>query len=224
MTNTFCYRYPHPAVTTDIVVFTIRDQRLQLLLIRRGGNPFRGEWALPGGFLEIDEDLEHCAKRELEEETGISEVYLEQLYTFGRPDRDPRERIISVTYFALSPSDRMELKAASDADDIRWFPFEELPQLAFDHNEIIELARRRLTAKLSYSTIAFQFMPDNFTLSELQRVYEILRNEKLDKRNFRKWILALEQIEETGEKRRNGNHRPAMMYRVINPCRIEFFR
>ena len=224
MTDSYCYRYPHPAVSTDIVVFTIRDQRLQLLLIRRGGPPFLGEWALPGGFLDIDEDLEHCAKRELAEETGIADVYLEQLYTFGRPDRDPRERVISVTYYALSPSDRMALRAASDADDVRWFPFEEIPRLAFDHNRIVALAHRRLIAKLSYSTIAFQFMPHTFTLSELQGVYEILRNEKLDKRNFRKWILALDQIEPTGEKRRNGSHRPAMTYRVNNPDRVEYIR
>ena len=224
MTTTFCYQYPHPAVTTDVVLFTILETRLQLLLIRRGGEPFRGEWALPGGFLEIDEDLEHCAKRELSEETGITDVYLEQLYTFGHPDRDPRERVISVTYYALSPPDRMELRAASDADEVRWFPFEEIPRLAFDHNSIVELAHRRLIAKLTYSTIAFQFMPENFTLSELQGVYETLRNEKLDKRNFRKWILALDQIEETGQKRRNGNHRPAMMYRVTNPERVEIIR
>lgn len=220
----YSYPYPHPAVTTDVVVFTIRDQRLNLLLVRRAAPPYAGMWALPGGFLDIDEDLEHCAKRELEEETGVTGVYLEQLYTFGQPDRDPRERIISVTYYALVPSDRIELRAASDAAAADWFALDNLPALAFDHDRIIALAHRRLVDKLDYSTIAFQFMPETFTLSELQRVYEILLNEKVDKRNFRKRMLALQQIEETGTLRRNGKHRPARVYRVKNPERVEIIR
>jgi 8-oxo-dGTP diphosphatase len=224
MTGPFSYPHPHPAVTTDIVVFTIRDQQLKLLLIQRKAPPYEGMWALPGGFLEIDEDLETCAKRELEEETGISGVYLEQLYTFGRPGRDPRERVISVTYYALLPSNRIELKAASDAADAARFSLDQLPPLAFDHNEIVQQAHKRLVAKLDYSTIAFQFLPETFTLSELQAVYETLLNEELDKRNFRKWVLALEQIEETGEQRRNGNHRPARVYRLMNPERVEILK
>lgn len=224
MTGPFSYPYPHPAVTTDIVVFTIRDQQLKLLLIQRKGPPHEGMWALPGGFLEIDEDLEACAKRELKEETGIDEVYLEQLYTFGRPGRDPRERVISVTYYALLPSDRIELRAASDAADAAWFSLDQLPPLAFDHNEIVQQAHKRLVAKLDYSTIAFQFLPETFTLSELQAVYETLLNEELDKRNFRKWVLALEQIEKTGEQRRSGNHRPARVYRLMNPERVEILK
>jgi len=220
----YCYPYPHPAVTTDIAVFTILDQQLKLLLVHRGAPPFQGMWALPGGFLDIGEDLEACAKRELEEETGISGIYLEQLYTFGAPDRDPRERVISVTYYALTPSDRLQLKAASDAMDAAWFALDNMPPLAFDHQEIITLAHRRLAAKLGYSTIAFQFMPETFTLSELQTVYEIVLNKKLDKRNFRKWILALDQIEETGELRRSGNHRPARTYQLKNPARVEIIK
>jgi 8-oxo-dGTP diphosphatase len=219
-----CYAHPHPAVTTDVVVFTIRDRRLNLLLIERGGEPFRGIWALPGGFLDIDEDLEACAKRELEEETGVSGVYLEQLYTFGKPDRDPRERVISIAYYALVPSDRLQVKAASDASDAKWFALDEMPELAFDHNQIIKQAHGRLVAKLDYSTIAFQFMAETFTLSELQAVYEILLDEELDKRNFRKWILALEQVEETGALRRTGNHRPARMYRLKNPDQVEIIK
>jgi 8-oxo-dGTP diphosphatase len=224
MPNHYTYSYPHPAVTTDVVVFTIRDQQLKLLLVKRGAPPFEGMWALPGGFLDIDEDLESCAKRELAEETGIRDIYLEQLYSFGRPDRDPRERVISVTYYALLPSDHVQLKAASDAAAADWFPLHRLPPLAFDHQEIITLAHQRLVAKLDYSTIAFQFMPETFTLSELQTVYETLLNAELDKRNFRKWILALEQIEETGELRRSGNHRPARIYRVKNPERVEIIK
>lgn len=219
-----CYQYPHPAVTTDVAVFTIRDQQLKLMLVRRGSPPFQGMWALPGGFLGIAEDLEVCAKRELEEETGISGVYLEQLYTFGAPDRDPRERVISITYYALAPSDRLKLKTASDAMDADWFALDKMPPLAFDHQEIITLAHQRLGAKLGYSTIAFQFMPETFTLSELQTVYEILLNEELDKRNFRKWLLALDQIEETGKLRRTGNHRPARIYQLKNPERVEIIK
>jgi len=221
---TFQYQYPHPAVTTDVAVFTLRDQQLQLLLIRRAEEPYKGHWALPGGFLEIDEDLDSCAKRELKEETGVDDLYLEQLYTFGRPDRDPRERVISVTYYALVPADKLNLSAGSDATEASWFPLQALPRLAFDHEEIILLARERLAAKTHYSTIAFQLMPETFTLSELQVVYEILRNEKLDKRNFRKWVLSLGQLEETGGKRRNGNHRPAKIYRLIDPGQVQIIR
>lgn len=220
----FCYRYPHPAVTTDVVVFTIRAGRLHLLLVERGNPPFHGHWALPGGFLDIGEDLDACAQRELEEETGVGGVYLEQLYTFGRPGRDPRERVISVTYFALAPAGRISPKAASDAAAVDWFAIDRLPELAFDHAEIIATAHRRLVAKLDYSTIAFQLMPETFTLSELQRVYEALLNEPLDKRNFRKRILALDQIEATGQLKRNGSHRPAREYRLKHPERVDIIK
>jgi 8-oxo-dGTP diphosphatase len=224
MDASYCYHYPHPAVTTDIVVFAIREQELRLLLIRRRDEPYRGMWALPGGFLEIDEEIETCAKRELEEETGLCYLYLEQLYTFGRPDRDPRERVISVAYFALVSPDTPEPRAGDDARELAWFPLSELPPLAFDHREIILLAHRRLISKLNYSTIAFQFLPKSFTLSELQTVYEILRGEPLDKRNFRKSVLALKQLEETGEKRRSGSHRPARIYRLRHPERVDIIR
>lgn len=220
----YTYEYPHPAVTTDIVIFTIRDRQLKLLLIKRAGAPFKGKWALPGGFVNPDEDLEESAMRELEEETGLSGVYLEQLYTFGKPKRDPRERVITVAYYALIPSDRLQLRAATDAEAVGWFAMDDLPLLAFDHKEIVALAHQRLAAKLDYSTIAFQFMPDEFTLSELQGVYEIIRGEPLDKRNFRKWVLALEQIEETGKEKREGPHRPAMLYRVKHPGRVEIIK
>lgn len=220
----YCYEYPHPAVTTDVVLFTIRDRRLQLLLIRRGGEPFKGHWALPGGFIDIDEDLEQGALRELEEETGVSGVYVEQLRTYGRPGRDPRERVISVAYYALAPSERLQLQAASDAAEASWFPVGDLPTLAFDHDKIIQTAHERLVAKLDYSTIAFQFMPESFTLSELQEVYQTLLDAELDKRNFRKWALALEQIEETGEQRRRGSHRPARLYRLKHRSGIDFIK
>jgi len=220
----FCYRYPHPAVTTDVVLFTIRDEKLQLLLIRRRNPPFRGQWALPGGFLDMDEDLAACALRELKEETGIGNVYLEQLYTFGKPGRDPRERVISVAHYGLAPSESITLKPDSDAAEAAWFAFDELPELAFDHREIVEKAHERLVSKLEYSTIAFQFLPKQFTLSELQDVYETIRSEPIDKRNFRKWILGRNLIEETGNERRNGSHRPAKLFRNKHPGRVEIIR
>jgi 8-oxo-dGTP diphosphatase len=223
-TAPFCYVFPHPAVTTDVVLFTIRDEALNLLLIRRGREPFADCWALPGGFLDVDEDLDRCAERELEEETGVSGLYLEQLYTFGKTGRDPRERVISVAYFALAPSDRMRLRAGDDAADAAWFTLTDLPALAFDHAEIIRTAQRRLIAKLDYSTIAFQFLPETFTLAELQRLYEILIDAPIDKRNFRRWALALGQVEETGELRRCGSHRPARVYRLTQRERVTYLK
>ena len=218
----YSYEYPHPAVTTDIVIFTIRDQKLQLLLIKRREQPFQGQWALPGGFVQMEETLDTCALRELEEETGVSGVFLEQLYTFGEVNRDPRERVISVAYYALIPSDKVELRAATDADAVGWFEMNEIPSLAFDHAEIVTAAHERLVAKLDYSTIAFQFMPKEFTLTELQNVYELILREKIDKRNFRKSILALDVLKETGKKKSEAAHRPAMLYRLKNRNTILF--
>ena len=219
----YTYDYPHPAITTDIVIFTIRQQ-LELLLIRRVDDPHKNSWALPGGFVNIDEDLEHCALRELEEETGVTGVYLEQLYTFGAPGRDPRERIISVAYYALVPPDLMHIRAASDAREVAWFEVKKLPPLAFDHKSIVEKAHQRLSAKLNYSTIALQFMPKKFTLSELQKVYESILGTSLDKRNFRKRVTALGCVKETGEYRRNGNHRPARLFTMTSPGTVEFVK
>jgi len=216
----YSYTYPHPAVTTDVVLFTIKDTRLQLLLVQRAAEPYQDYWALPGGFLEIDETLEACALRELAEETGIDGVYLEQLYTFGQPDRDPRERVISVAYYALAPFDRLTPRAASDARRVGWHPIDSLPALAFDHTRIIDLAHRRLVAKLDYTTIALQFLEPEFTFRELQTVYECILNARLDKRNFRKRIHALDLLQETGNLVRNGNHRPAKTYRSKNPAEV----
>jgi 8-oxo-dGTP diphosphatase len=218
---TYAYPYPHPAVSTDVALFTLRNGALCLLLIQRANPPFQGSWALPGGFLEIDEDLDDCALRELQEETGIEGVYLEQLYTFGSPDRDPRERVISVAYFALARSDSLRPKAASDARALAWYPVKALPELAFDHVRIVRTALARLSAKLNYSTIGFQLLPETFTLSQLQSVYEILLGEPQDKRNFRKGMLARGILIETGEYARSGNHRPAKTYRVSDPSRVD---
>jgi 8-oxo-dGTP diphosphatase len=177
-------------------------------------------WALPGGFLEIDEDLETCAKRELGEETGIHDVNLEQLATFGHPNRDPRERIISIAYYALAHPKPLRARAGSDARELCWFPLKKLPQLAFDHARIIALAYQRLVAKLDYADILFQIMPETFTLSELQSYYEIILNRRLDKRSLRKRLLAQNLIHATGRYTFSGKHRLARLYRARNPQRV----
>jgi 8-oxo-dGTP diphosphatase len=211
------------AVTTDVVIFTIRRKALQLLLIKRKKPPFQDVWALPGGFAGAREGLETSAMRQLEEETGLRDLYLEQLYTFGDPQRDSRQRVICVAYYALVPSERLHLNT-NDSDGPTWFAFDQLPPLAFDHAEVCALAHRRLTAKLAYSTIALQFMPSQFTLGELQSVYEIISSRPLDKRNFRKHALALAKIEPTGAERRNGKHRPARLYRVKRPGQVDIIK
>jgi 8-oxo-dGTP diphosphatase len=220
----FTYEYHRPAVTVDITVFTVRNDELNVLLIKRAEKPFQGEWALPGGFVTEDEGLEAAAERELVEETGVSGVYLEQLFTFGAPGRDPRGHTVTVAYSALIPSDNLELTASTDAEGVAWFGIDKLPDLAFDHDEILELALDRLVAKLEYSTIAFQLMPKSFTLTELQHVYELIERNAIDKRNFRKRILALGAIEPTGEEKREGPHRPAKLYRVIDRSKVDVIR
>lgn len=209
----YTYDHPRPALTVDIVIFTLRDEQLQVLLVQRRSEPFAGEWALPGGFVEMDESLETAAARELEEETGVHDAYLEQLYTYGEPGRDPRGRVVSVAYYALIPADaRVLTEGGSDASRAGWFPVEALPVLAFDHAEIVSYALRRLRYKLEYSAVGFQLLPDEFTLSELQHTYEIILGERLDKRNFRRRILEAGIIEATPNTR-TGEGRPARLYR-----------
>src|SRR5712691_9010622 len=210
-------RYERPSVTVDVVMMSLRQRDLQVLLVKRRSWPYEDMWAIPGGFVNIDETLEAAAKRELQEETGLQDVYLEQLYTFGDPGRDPRTRVITVVYFALLDSERLQVKAASDAADVEWFSVDNLPPLAFDHSKILQYALERLRGKLGYTTIAFSLLPEQFTLRELQRVYEIILHRKLDKRNFRKKILATGILEDTGDKKMEGTHRPARLYR-FNPA------
>lgn len=212
------------ALTTDVVIFTIRDERLSVLLLKRSREPFAGDWALPGGFVGLGEGLDECAARMLGEKTGVRGVYLEQLYSFGAPERDPRGQVVTVAYYALVPIDRIRLREDAGASQLAWYPVEDLPELAFDHSSIIEMAHQRLAAKLDYSTIALQFMPDKFTLSELQTVYETILGEDLDKRNFRKRLRGLRCLEETGESFRAGKHRPAKLFRVRKPGRVEIIK
>ncbi len=204
--------YPRPSVTVDLVIFTIAEDDLKVLLIRRGQEPFKGRWALPGGFVEIDESLERAAARELKEEVGVTNVYLEQLFTFGEPKRDPRGRVISVSYFALVDAERQRLVASSDAAEAQWRSVFDAPKLAFDHARILDTAVWRLRNKIEWTTVGYELMPKKFTLSELQRVYEIILQRPVDKRNFRKKILAQGQIIELNETRSDVAHRPARLY------------
>ena len=212
--------FDRPSVTTDVVALTTQNGHLCVLLVRRGVWPFEGAWALPGGFIQMSEDLETAARRELAEETGISARYLEQLYTFGGPNRDPRTRVLSVAYFALLPGEESGQRpmdapqAGTDAREAKWWNIADLPALAFDHGEIVRIALSRLRAKLAYSSVAYALLPHEFTLTELQSVYEIILGETLDKRNFRKKMLAVPELLEAAEgQKQSGPHRPAQLYR-----------
>ena len=207
-------KYDRPSVSVDMVVFSLIAEKLCVLLIRRKFPPFQDMWAIPGGFVRPDESLDDAALRELEEETGVKDVFLEQLYTFGEPDRDPRTRVITVAYYAIVPADAVTAhRPGDDAAETRWFSMYDLPELAFDHAKILDYALTRLRYKLEYTMVGFQLLPDEFTLSELQHAYEIILEESLDKRNFRRKILSADIIEETGRKKKEGEGRPAMLYR-----------
>jgi 8-oxo-dGTP diphosphatase len=207
------YTYSRPAVTVDCVVFGLDEGALKLLLIRRGLKPYKGSWALPGGFVRIEETLDNAARRELREEAGLGDVFLEQLYTFGALDRDPRERVISVAYYALVKLIDHTVKASTDAMDVRWFAAAELPDLAFDHGMIVATALARLQGKLRYQPVGFELLPRKFTLSELQHLYEAIIGTDLDKRNFRKKVLDLGLLIPLDESRMSGRHRPAQLFR-----------
>lgn len=211
----YTYEYPRPLVTVDMILFAFQHDELTVLLIKRSHPPFEGKWALPGGFVEEHEDLYDAARRELQEETNVSNVYLEQLYTFGQPGRDPRARVITVAYFALLSADEVaqqRIHGGSDVGEARWWNIYNLPELAFDHQRILDYALQRLRWKLEWTALGFLLLPKEFTLSELQRVYETVLHEPLDKRNFRRKILSAGVLEPTGNMRA-GDHRPAKLYR-----------
>jgi 8-oxo-dGTP diphosphatase len=203
--------FPRYAVTADVVIFSLQEGILKVLLIRRGRAPFAGKWALPGGFVEPDESLEGAACRELEEETGVRDVYIEQLYTFGEPGRDPRGRTITVSYIALVPAG-VAGRAGDDAAEAAWHSVAALPELAFDHRQIVDYALQRLRYKLEYTSVGFELLPDEFTLGQLQAAYEIVLGERLDKRNFRRRILESGILDEVGRKTEAAHGRPALLY------------
>ncbi|MHB8882953.1 MAG: NUDIX hydrolase [Thermodesulfovibrionales bacterium] len=210
---TVTYKYPRPNLAVDCVVFGLDEADLKILLIQRGLPPFEGKWALPGGFVQMDETLEEAAKRELKEETGIQNLFLEQLYTFGAVDRDPRERVVSVAYYALVNLRDHKLMAATDARDAAWFSVDDLPPLAFDHTEISGVALKRLKGKVVYEPIGFELLPEKFTLTQLQQMYEKILERPIDKRNFRKKILGMDLLHELDEVQVDVSHRAARLYR-----------
>ena len=201
-------------LTVDIVIFTIEQGALKVLLVKRGIEPFAGQYAIPGGFVLENESLDQAAMRELREETGVAEVYLEQLYSFGDPRRDPRGRVVTVAYYALISADHCQLRAGSDAAAAAWFAVDAVPDLAFDHAKILAYAVERLRNKLEYTTVGFQLLPEKFSLSELQEVYEAILGKKLDKRNFRRKLALLKILKPTSEYRRGGR-KPARLYRFV---------
>ncbi|MEK6249004.1 MAG: NUDIX hydrolase, partial [Planctomycetales bacterium] len=196
---TYSYEYPRAALTVDCVVFALDEEDLQVLLIQRDLPPFEGRWALPGGFMRLDEALEESARRELQEETGIENVYLEQLFTIGELDRDPRERVVTVAYYGLVKLSDHKVQAATDAREAAWFAVDDVPQLAFDHKKILKMAHERLRGKVRYQPIVFELLPAKFTLRQIQHLYEVVLDRPLDKRNFRKKILSMDIMVELDE-------------------------
>lgn len=200
-------------MTVDCVVFGFDEGDLKVLLIKRGLDPFKGRWALPGGFVRVDETVDAAARRELTEEAGLSNVFLEQLYTFGEVNRDPRERVVSVAYYALVKLSAHEAKAATDAANAKWFSVSQAPKLAFDHADILSTAIERLKGKVRYQPIGFELLPPKFTLSQLQHLYEVVLGAELDKRNFRKKVLGFGLLVPLKETQMMGRHRPAQLFR-----------
>jgi 8-oxo-dGTP diphosphatase len=207
------YQFARPALTVDIVVFALDERDLQVMLVQRELAPFAGDWALPGGFVRVEETLDAAAARELREETGLGNIFLEQLFTFGAVDRDPRERVVTVAYFALVNLAGHAVAASTDARSAAWFAINDAPPLAFDHQQILDVALERVRAKVRYQPLGFELLPENFTLRQLQHLYEIILDRPLDKRNFRKKVLSMGIIKETSEIETDVAHRAARLFR-----------
>lgn len=207
------HQFTRLALTVDVVVMALDQEDLKVMLIQRDIPPYEGRWALPGGFVRKEETLEDAARRELREETGLKNIFLEQLYTFGEIDRDPRERVVTVAYYALVNLEGHDVHASSDARNAAWFSINDLPELAFDHPHILHTAHERLRGKVRYQPIGFELLPEKFTLRQLQHMYEVILDRELDKRNFRKKVLTMEIVKETKEFEKDVAHRAARLYR-----------
>ena len=216
-----CYKYPHPAVTTDCVIFGFDGSELQVLLIERGIEPFKGKWAFPGGFLNMDETAGEGAMRELKEETGLENAYIEQFNTYSEPGRDPRERVITIAHYALVRI--QEVKGGDDAAKAQWFPIDEVPQLAFDHDKILRDAMRKLRERIHFEPIGFELLPEKFTMRELQILYESILGVKFDRRNFAKKMMHYELLNQLDETVRPTAKRDALLY-SFNKDNYELFK
>lgn len=203
-------------LTVDAVVFGYEEGNISVLLIKRKYEPFKGNWAIPGGFVLQDESLEEAVQRELKEETGIEINYLEQLYTFGDPNRDPRSRVVSVAYFGLIKPSAFKVFASTDAEEVQWFNINDIPSLSFDHEEILNLAIQRLQGKITYEPIGFELLDSKFPFSDLEKLYSTLLGRPVDRRNFRKKILNLNILDELDEKISKGSGRPANLFKFNN--------
>lgn len=207
----YCYKYPHPSVTTDCVIFGFDGTKLSVLLVKRGVEPYKGRWAFPGGFMNMDESAEEGALRELQEETGLKGAYIRQFHTFTAPERDPRERVITIAYYALV---RMqEVAGGDDADDARWFTLDEVPQLAFDHDQILCKAQKALRQQIHFEPIGFELLPEAFTIKELQNLYEAILDVHFDRRNFYNKMKRLEMLDATNEKVNPSKKKEAILFR-----------
>lgn len=206
----FCYKYPHPAVTTDCVIFGFDGTRLQVLLVQRGIEPYKGRWAFPGGFLKMDESCEQGALRELQEETGLTGAYIEQFHAFSDPNRDPRERVITVAYYALVKI--QQVQGGDDADRADWFALDEVPPLAFDHDMILREALKRLRERIHFEPVGFELLPEKFTMKQLQNLYEAILDVRFDRRNFTKKMLHFNILTQLDETTRPTPKREAFLY------------
>ena len=209
--GTYTYDYPRPAVTTDCVIFGYDGKELKVLLIERGIEPFKGCWAFPGGFLNMDEDALAGARRELKEETGLEDAFIEQFYTFSEPGRDPRGRVITIAHYALVKI--QEVEGGDDAAQARWFPIGEVPPLAFDHDRILRMAMSRLKERIHFEPVGFELLPDVFTMPQLQNLYEAILEVHFDRRNFASKMLKLGILEDTGDRPAGASSRIPVSYR-----------
>ncbi|WP_289045387.1 NUDIX domain-containing protein [uncultured Olleya sp.] len=200
-------------LSVDAVVFGYESGTVSVLLIKRKYEPFKGQWAIPGGFVLNKESLEEAVQRELKEETGLEINYLEQLYTFGNPDRDPRNRVVSVAYFGLIKPSAFKIFASTDAEAVQWFDINELPNLSFDHDSILKLAINRLQNKMTYEPIGFELLDNKFPFSDIEKLYSSLLGRAIDRRNFRKKLLSFNILDELNEKTSKGSGRPAKLFK-----------
>ena len=218
MEKRYSYDYPRPMVATDCVVFGFDGSGLKVLLVRRGGEPYADYWALPGGFLRMDECAETGALRELQEETGLKGAYIRQFHTFTAPHRDPRERVITIAYYALVRL--QEVKGGDDAADAGWFALDEVPQLAFDHDQILRKAEQALRQQIHFEPVGFELLPEEFTIKQLQNLYEAILDVRFDRRNFYNKMRRLEMLEQTDETVNPSQKKEAFLFR-FNKAKYE---